>query len=274
MKIDRNATVGGQPAKVVRDMLRDLGRYDCFGIRGVAEHLQKEWWRDYIDALVEQGRIPRELRGSFRRDWQSISKWDVMYGDIPVRKIPDQTRPARALIKQLLKDGFIEPYTRFEKEAYRCTLKGNAFRMTDFVPRMNRAKAEALLKDVLDRVADINAKAELLHWVTEVRVFGSYLTDTDDLGDLDLAIKMERQHIEGDFVEACINLAKMSGKNFGSYLDMVNFPQLELRRRIKNRSPRISIHGIDELDKHPEWGGKSIYTFVPPQAAIEDLRCS
>jgi predicted nucleotidyltransferase len=41
-----------------------------------------------------------------------------------------------------------------------------------------------------------NARDDLLHWVTEVRVFGSYLTDSDDLGDLDLAINLERRPVE------------------------------------------------------------------------------
>jgi predicted nucleotidyltransferase len=268
MKVDRNATVGGQPAKVVRDMLRDLARNDSFGIKSVVAHLRKEWWRSYIDELIEQGRIPRNLRAILRRDWQSTSEWDVMYGDIPVRRMPDQTRPTKVLINQLLKDGFIEPYARFEKkDAYRCTMKGNAFCMTDFVPRMNRARAESLLKGVLDRVADINAKAEMLHWVTEVRVFGSYLTDTDDLGDLDLAIKMERHRVDGDFVKACVALAEKSGKRFGSFIDMMHYPELELRRRIKNRSPRISIHDTEELDRNPEWGAKTVYTFEPPKLA-------
>jgi hypothetical protein len=60
--------------------------------------------------------------------------------------------------------------------------------MTKLVARMNRAKAEALLKGVLERVAAINADPDMLHWVIEIRVVGSYLTDTDDLGDLDVAL--------------------------------------------------------------------------------------
>jgi hypothetical protein len=40
-------------------------------------------------------------------------------------------------------------------------------------------------------------RSTFLHWITEVRVFGSYLTDADDLGDLDLAIKLERELDDG-----------------------------------------------------------------------------
>jgi hypothetical protein len=57
-------------------------------------------------------------------------------------------------------------------------MKGNALKVAGFVPRMDRAKAEKLLNGALERVAAINARTDLVHWVNEVRVFGSYLTDT------------------------------------------------------------------------------------------------
>ena len=57
------------------------------------------------------------------------------------------------------------------------------------VPRLNRAKADKLLTDFLQSVEEVNAHPDLLHWVTEVRVFGSYLANSDDLGEIDLAIK-------------------------------------------------------------------------------------
>jgi hypothetical protein len=76
-----------------------------------------------------------------------------------------------------------------EQVAYQPTIKGHAMRATHFVPRINRAKAEKLLADFLQCVEEVNAHPDLLQWVTEVRVFGSYLTDSDDLAEIDLAIK-------------------------------------------------------------------------------------
>jgi predicted nucleotidyltransferase len=143
--------------------------------------------------------------------------------------------------------------------------------MVDLVPRMNRAKAEKILGGVLERVAAINARADLLHWVTEVRVFGSYLKDTDDLGDLDLAISLERRPVEGGdyaWFEACLEMARQSGKKFGSYLDQLFYADTLVRRTIKNRSPYISLHETDELDGSPDFfAGKTIYTFVPPKTS-------
>src|SRR5437773_6502052 len=58
-----------------------------------------------------------------------------------------------------------------------------------FVRRITRPEAETLVAELLERVKLVNERDELTHRVTEVRVFGSYLGDKPDLGDIDLAIE-------------------------------------------------------------------------------------
>ena len=65
--------------------------------------------------------------------------------------------------------------------------------MTKFTPRINRAKADKIFADFVKRVDEVNADRAFLHWIAEVRAFGSYVTDTVDLGDLDLAKNLERR---------------------------------------------------------------------------------
>lgn len=93
--------------------------------------------------------------------------------------------------------------------------------------------------------------------MTEVRVFGSYLTDTDDLGDLDLALKLERRRVKGEWVKACHDLADKSGKTL-SFFQRLTYPETEIRPRIKGRLPRISLHETTELDENPEMGGRTV----------------
>ena len=111
------------------------------------------------------------------------------------------------------------------------------------VPRLNRAKADKLLTDFLRSVEEVNAHPDLLHWVTEVRVFGSYLTNSDDLAEIDLAIKKERRPASGSFSEA--------------------YPERLVARLLKGGSRYISLHGVAKLDQNCEFGGKTIYTFAP-----------
>src|SRR5258706_609839 len=260
MKLERNGLIAGQKIKTVRDMLRDLAPRHYFRVEHIVPYLHKELWSDHVDDLVKRGVIGPDLRSFYKADERSINSGDLR----GAKQIPDQTAAAQALIDQLLKEGMVERC----KAGYKTTMKGDALTLTNFVPRINRAKAEKLLKGVLERVAEINVH-DLLHWVTEVRVFGSYLTDADDLGDLDLAIKLEKRPVEetGSYAwaEACREMARRSGKTFGSDFDKLAYPERLLWRMIKNRSPYISLHKNDELDRNPDMGGKTIETFVPPE---------
>jgi hypothetical protein len=269
VKIDRNSLIAGRSVKAVRDLLHEVARGDCFTAEAVVDYLLRERWREYVDELIASGRLRADSRTYWRRDWKRLMQEKVVYGGkIRIKKMPDQTVAAQALIDALLKNGMIGLCADYSRpEAYTTTMAGNAMRMTGFVPRVNRAKAEKLLADFLRRVAGVNARDDLLHWVTEVRVFGSYLTDSDDLGDLDLAIDLERRPVEktGEYswANACVEMARRSGKTFGTYMDELVYPERLVRQLIKNRSPYISLHDTKELDDNPAIGGKTVYTFAP-----------
>jgi|GEM_PF-6799642 len=264
MKIDRNTQIGGQPAKFVRDLLADATNSDGFYAALVDEHLFRAWWRATIDVLIETGKLDGSNRGHALRLWTNARKRDKIFG-LRLPKVPDFTSQTNRLIDALLGYELIREVGRESdgRMVYRVTDEGHATGMKSLVPRMNRAAADALLEEVLARVASINSDDELLHYVTEVRVFGSYLTDSDDLGDLDVAIKMERRRIEGEWVKAAQALADKSGRTL-SFFHRLTFPETEVRRRIKRRLPRISLHETSELDENPQMGGKTVYSFTPP----------
>jgi hypothetical protein len=249
LKTDRTSTIAGLPRKTVRAMLRELGRSDYFTVDSVEAFLHEQLWSDHVDDLAKQGKISPGLRRLYKKngEWTNNSSRNV-YPLIGANRIPDQATAARALVEQLLKDGMIEVNSRFsdcpEQIAYQlATVKANA--MARFVPPINRAKAEELLADFLQCVEEVNAHPDLLHWVTEVRVFGSYLTNSDDLGEIDLAIKRERRPESGSFGDA--------------------YPDRLVARLLKGGSRHISLHDVTELDENSEFDGKTVYTFTPPK---------
>ena len=138
-------------------------------------------------------------------------------------------------------------------------------RATRLVPRINRAKAEKLLADFLRSVEEVNAHPDLLHWVTEVRVFGSYLTNSDDLGDIDIAIRKKRRPVGGSFRDACAAMEEQNGRIVGTDRDMAFYLDLLVARLLKGGSRYISLHGVTELDENFDFEGKTIYTFAPPE---------
>jgi hypothetical protein len=253
LETKRNSTIAGQPLKTVRAMLRELGRSDYFTVVSVEAFLHKQLWFDHVDDLAKQGKISPAMRRLYKKngEWTNSSR-DIRAKPPIGANQPDQATAAPTLIEQLLKDGMIEVIVRFsdcrEQVAYQLTIKGNAMRATKRAARIDRAGAEKLIADFLQCVDEVNAHPDLLHWVTEVRVFGSYLTNSDDLGEIDLAIRKERRPGKDSFIDA--------------------YPERLVARLLKGGSRYISLHGVSALDENSEFGGKTVYTFATPRSSI------
>src|SRR5260221_820939 len=93
------------------------------------------------------------------------------------------TREAQTILRALIDAGYLTP-----EQPYGITRTGIGLCTTRFVPRINRAKADKIVVDLLQRVDAVNARDELTDRVKSVHAFGSYITDTDDLVDVDVAI--------------------------------------------------------------------------------------
>jgi hypothetical protein len=242
LKANHNSTIAGQPLKTVRAMLRELGRGDYFTVASVEAFLRKKLWSDHVDDLAKLGKISPNVRHLHKASGGRTNSSRNVTSLIGANRIPDQAIAARALVEQLLKDGIIAASARFsdcqEQVAYQPTR-----RAARFVPRINRAKAEKLLADFLQCVEEVNAHPDLPHWVTEVRVFGSYLNDRDNLGEIDLAIKKERRPASDSISDG--------------------YPERLVALLLKGGSRHIAMHSIAELDENFEFGGKTIYTFAP-----------
>jgi hypothetical protein len=137
-------------------------------------------------------------------------------------------------------------------------------RAARLVRRINRAQADKLLFDFLRSVEDVNAHPDLLHWVTDVRVFGSYLTNCDHIGDIKIVIKTERRPA-GSFDDASGAIAHLNGNSFGTDHDIAFFLNRMVARLLKGGSRYISLHGAAERNETFECGGKTVYSFAPPQ---------
>lgn len=107
MKIDRGARIGGQPAKLVRDIVADATNSDGFYADFIDEHLLRAWWRKAIDALIETGKIDRQNRGHALRAWKTARTRDKIFGAHPPN-IPDFASETRSLIDALLAHKLIQ----------------------------------------------------------------------------------------------------------------------------------------------------------------------
>src|SRR6202043_3447412 len=93
---------------------------------------------------------------------------------------------AEQIEKALIEAGYLEedPNEKEPGKGYVVSALGRQLRNAKFVRRISRREADALVAGLLERVKLVNERDELTHSVTEVRVFGSYLSDKADLGDV------------------------------------------------------------------------------------------
>ncbi|GAB9205948.1 hypothetical protein BDS110ZK18_22500 [Bradyrhizobium diazoefficiens] len=160
---------------------------------------------------------------------------------------------AQKVLQAIAEAGFIEPKHEEQKGAapprYSVTVLGSRLCAARFVKRITRAKANALVAQMLERVTEINGRDELVFRVKRVRAFGSYVSDAPEVGDVDLAVDLEPRHPDRDIIEQLLARADASGKSLNTYMARLNYATLEVQQLLKGRSPYLSIEGGDCPEK-------------------------
>lgn len=165
-------------------------------------------------------------------------------------------KDAKLVFEQLIN----EEYLIFEKKKIGNNLyheiteteKGRRLGVTRANPPITRAKADLLLAELLERVEKVNSNTDLVYKVENVKVFGSYLSDQEILGDIDVAIKLEKK-VSGKALisktEKRLKLALSNGRTFASFIDQLYWPRLEVMLQLGTRKKGLSLHyaGEDEV---------------------------
>lgn len=158
---------------------------------------------------------------------------------------------AQELAKQLVDDG----YLLFEKKIFgeddvqfelNETEKGRRFGVANAGKPISRQKATQLLNELIERAKAINHRKELAYYVESIRVFGSYLSDKEALGDLDIGVKLARKNNFTELEDNRIELARQSGRQFSNYSEVLDWPHREVMMLLKARKRGLSLHDIDE----------------------------
>jgi predicted nucleotidyltransferase len=99
-------------------------------------------------------------------------------------------------------------------------------------------------------VRSANASKVYLFTVRRVLVFGSYLSDREQINDIDVAVELVDKIAEPDKrVEAYEKKAReahRAGRHFGTYLAELSWARDEVLLFLKSRSRSISLHSIDD----------------------------
>jgi len=163
------------------------------------------------------------------------------------------------LITELLKRNFIEKTPEGAKtffglhddeSDYRLTDLGYTFCNAKASTPINKEKADKIIKEILQRVEEINTNGNYLLKVKKLLIFGSYLNpQSKDYGDIDFAFELERKIDNYDEYEKTrkkyICELMKNNKKFPTFDSELNYPRKAVLLKLKNKCQYISLHEIE-----------------------------
>jgi hypothetical protein len=168
---------------------------------------------------------------------------------IVARELKISLERASRLMSALRDHAYVEPMTTEPRGTWRNTTLGNSFANATAARPVKRRVAERRLAEFLDRVRHVNAKPAFLYRVTEVVVFGSYLSINSKIGDVDLAIHIEPkpEYRNGWAERVLVHAAdaEAQGRRFSRFADRLGWAEQETRIFLKAGSRSLSLHDLD-----------------------------
>jgi len=163
-----------------------------------------------------------------------------------------KSRQAAEFINEMVALELIEPTMPFENEAaFQVATLGHAFANATAAKPITRGTAERVLREFMDRVNAVNASEEYAFKVKSAVLFGSMLSNADRLGDVDVAIDLQRRILDSaKFRQQCDRrrqLAEEEGRAFWTSVDWATWPEKEVVLELKARTRSLSLHGFDQL---------------------------
>ena len=114
------------------------------------------------------------------------------------------------------------------------------------------------MDEFLKRVEHVREDDQFLYKVSKAYVFGSYLSDKEYLGDIDLAVELSPKEKDlnkfNELRRTKMAKAHQEGRRFKSFVDELVWPDTEVWLTLKARSRGLSLHRFDDemvkISKH------------------------
>jgi len=132
------------------------------------------------------------------------------------------------------------------QEVFLPTRLGISLRKTKKRKRMARSVAERHLAALLSAVERVNTDIDLISWVEEVDLFGSFPEGADEVGDVDVAVRLTRRLPDKAWVRASSERAKAAGFK-GGFVEMITWGEVEVWRMLRNVSRYLDLQPKDDI---------------------------
>jgi len=165
-------------------------------------------------------------------------------------------KDAAVFLNKMVKLGFVMGTGKSNgRRSFEVTSNGLALANASAALPIHRRTAERVLAQFLERVHRVNNTQAYAYRVETVVLFGSMLTESERLGDVDVAIRLEPKVIDENVHEqwcaARRRAAEAKGRSFYGVLDWALWPTQEILLQLKARSTSLSLHDISEVEKMP-----------------------
>lgn len=222
MQVEWNQEAAGLQLVEVRDLLKEAARDGHYDERGIAARL-----------------VPADERTYFHHDGRT--------------QHPEAFEQARRILSMLAASGLIEA-PRKPVDVHRGEPRHPGYVPTNLAislmraskaPRFTRRKADEAVAAMMAGIAKAAADGALMYDVEEVAIYGSYLTDAETLGDIDVAYKLK---------------ARWTGKGNGSFSQM--------RRALEKAHPPSATQR-HAYDHEYTWAEDSVKRMIAPGRRIQ-----
>jgi hypothetical protein len=132
-------------------------------------------------------------------------------------------------------------------ELYRPTRLGVSLRKVKIRARIARSMADKHLTALLAAIERVNSDPDLLSWVDEADVFGSFSEGSDDVGDVDVAVLVSHRAVPKGWTRASYERAKAAGVN-GNHIKMITWGEEEIWRELRKASRYLDLQPKDEIE--------------------------
>lgn len=157
-------------------------------------------------------------------------------------------REASKLVRAMLSYGLIaKSDLGSDGQTYELTIKGMELGMASAAKPIKRATADRYVSELLRRVEEVNNDPDLLLWVDEVVLFGSYLTNSPTLGDVDLAVMYTRKFCPTHWRTQSrqrVAIAQANGRHFSGIIEKLAWPQREIELRLRQGLRALHLHDL------------------------------
>jgi hypothetical protein len=209
---------------------------------------------------VIAGRPAKEVRDGLRRlRHGSWSREGITHNYSPQHRNDWLKKPRRIDPTDALLDAELIEQDKERTGCFRVTDKGLRLACASLLPPITRAKADALMAAFLQRVVEVNTNDNFCEFISEVDVYGSYITDANILGDIDLNVTMK---LKEPWPEVFERWKQRVGFEHYYIMDPRRpSPEREVRKFLRARCPYLHIDWIpwSSKDDPPDWPRQRIF---------------